>query len=67
MNTPNNFEALPLTNKPITQYRVTFTQPATTSGNVEYGTQWFDSLEETEASKWMNQENAKIVTCEYQP
>jgi len=50
-----------------TQYRVVFTQPAITSGDVEYSTKWFDSLEEAQASRWMNQENAKIVIREYHP
>lgn len=54
-------------NMSTTQYRIVFTQPAQTTGDVEYSTKWFNSLEEAQASRWMNEENAKIVTREYQP
>lgn len=54
-------------NMSTTQYRIVFTQPAQTTGDVEYSTKWFNSLEEAQASRWMNQENARIVTREYQP
>lgn len=44
-----------------TQYRVSFTVE-----NVRYSTMWFNSEAEALNSKWMDEENAEIVTREHQ-
>jgi hypothetical protein len=44
-----------------TQYRVSFTVE-----NVRHSTQWFNSEAEAMNSRWMNEENAEVITREYQ-
>ena len=44
-----------------TQYRVSFTVE-----NVRHSTQWFNSETEAMNSKWMDEDNAEIVTREHQ-
>ena len=43
-----------------TQYRVSFTVE-----NVRYSSMWFNSEAEAMNSKWMNEDNAEIITREY--
>jgi len=42
-----------------TQYRVSFTVE-----NVRHSTQWFNSEAEAMNSRWMNEDNAEIITRE---
>lgn len=42
-----------------TQYRVSFTVE-----NVRHSTQWFNSEAEAMSSRWMNEDNAEIITRE---
>jgi hypothetical protein len=47
----------------ITQYRVIFTV-LQNNGKVKYSTKWYDSI--TFCEKWMNEDDAVIVTREYE-
>jgi hypothetical protein len=54
----------------ITQYRVAFTYLDTVNGSVRRvagSTRWYDTLGEAQKSQWVREDDAKIVTREYQP
>lgn len=54
--------------KSTTQYRVSFTYLDTVDGNVvriKGSTQWYHTIEQAQKSRWMSEDDAKIVTREY--